>query len=155
MNNYNYIPDPDMQLSENFTLGEFLSSQTAVKNGIVNLPTREHVSNMQHLCQEILQPLRDHFCQPIRITSGYRCPALNQLVHGVGNSMHQYGCAADLHLPHEKTGKAWYFWIHNHLDFDQLLFETNRYGAVWLHVSCKPDFKDNRHMAIPNYHCMY
>ncbi|MBQ9203049.1 MAG: peptidase M15 [Prevotella sp.] len=154
MNN-KYIIDTDLRLSENFTLGEFLSSQTAVRHGIANLPQPCHVSNLRNLCREVLQPLRDHIGQPIRISSGYRCPELNALVHGVGDSQHLHGCAADLHLPSEQTGKAWYFWICNHLDFDQLLFETNRYRAVWLHVSCRPDFKQNRHMAIPNYHCMY
>jgi len=155
MNEYNNIPDPDMKLSENFTLGEFLSSKTAVQYGIANIPTKEHIRNMRNLCKEVLQPLRDHFCRPIRITSGYRCPELNEKVHGVGNSQHLYGCAADLHIDSIKEGKAMYFYICNHLDFDQLLFETNRFGVVWIHVSCKPDFKENRHQAIPNYHSMY
>jgi hypothetical protein len=31
----------------------------------------------------------------------------------------------------------------SHQEFDELLIERNRYGAVWLHFAVRP--KDNRH----------
>jgi len=142
----------NMMLSENFRLGEFVNSRTAERLGIDNTPPSwEVVFHLRQLCREVLQPLRDHYGRPIIITSGYRCPALNEAVHGVGESMHLYGCAADLHLPDIDTGRQWYFWMVNHLDFDQLFLEHNHRGARWLHVSHKPDSKQNRHMAIFNY----
>ena len=40
--------------------------------------------------------LREHWGLPIRITSGYRCPELNEEVGGVEDSYHMDGCAADI-----------------------------------------------------------
>ena len=37
------------------------------------------------------------------------------------------------------------------VDFDQLLFEFNRKGAMWLHCSVCLDPKENRYQAIMNY----
>ncbi len=142
-----YTYNPDKLLSENFRLGEFIESETAQRLGIDNTPTVEVVFRLRNLCREVLQPLRDHVGHAIRINSGYRCEALNEAVHGVGNSQHLHGCAADIHVPDIDTARSWYYWIVNHLDFDQCILEHNRRGAFWLHVSCQLDFKDNRHQA--------
>lgn len=141
----------DMMLSDDFRLGEFIESETAQLYHIDNSPTWEVVLHLHHLCREVLQPLRRHYGRPIRIASGYRCEALNELVHGVGNSLHLCGCAADLHLPDIDTGRAWYHWIVDNLDFDQVLLEYSRCGAIRLHVSYKADSMQNRHQAFFNY----
>lgn len=145
--NYN----PEMKLSENFQLKEFVASQTAERLKIDNRPGWEAVINLRNLCQEVLQPLRNYAAEPIHINSGYRCEALNEAVHGVGNSQHLYGEAADIHLPSLATGRRWYEWLVNHTDFDQLLFEYRRGGSRWLHLSCRRNKHENRHMAFPNY----
>ena len=79
--------DLQMALSENFTLMEFVRSQTAERYGVRNMPSWNHVLALRNLCQQVLQPLRNHF-GPIRINSGFRCERLNELVHGVGNPHH-------------------------------------------------------------------
>ena len=117
-----------MMLSDHFRLGEFIESETARRYHIDNTPSWETVLHLRHLCREVLQPLRRHHGGPIRIVSGYRCEELNERVHGVGNSQHLYGCAADLHLPDLATGREWYYWIVSNLDFDQLLLR-NREGT--------------------------
>lgn len=43
-----------------------------------------------------LQAIRDDFEAPIKITSGYRCPAHNKAVGGVSNSAHCRGIACDI-----------------------------------------------------------
>ena len=149
MNKPNY--NPEMQLSENFRLKEFIESQTADQRGIDNRPDWEAVINLRNLCREVLQPLRDYEGKPIHVNSGYRCPELNEAVHGVGDSQHLYGEAADIHRPDKETGRRWYKFIVDNLDFDQVLFEYRRTGVRWLHVSCRRDRKCNRHMAIPNF----
>ena len=83
--------NPEMQLSENFRLKEFIESQTADQRGIDNRPDWEAVINLRNLCREVLQPLRDYEGKPIHVNSGYRCPELNEAVHGVGDSQHLYG----------------------------------------------------------------
>ena len=72
-------------------------------------------------------------------------------MHGVGDSQHLYGEAADLHVPNIDTGRRWYKFIVEHTDFDQVLFEYRRTGVRWLHISCRRDRKRNRHQAIPNF----
>lgn len=45
---------------------------------------------------EYLQKIREHFGQPITITSGYRCPTHNGNVRGATGSRHTKGDAADI-----------------------------------------------------------
>ena len=142
----------DIQLSEHFKLSEFTKSITAERLGIDNKPGYEEVLAMRHLCREVLEPLRQHYGKPIRITSGYRCEELNRAVGGVGRSQHMLGEAADLSVPNEQVAREWFQWIAHHTDFDQMLFEhSSRMRNRWLHLSCRWDRRRNRHMAIFNY----
>ena len=140
--------NPDMQLTEDFLLGEFIEHETANRLGIDNTPEMwEVVVHLRQLCREVLQPLRDHAGHEIHILSGYHTEQLNEALHTVGNSMHLYGCAADVQVPDIDTARSWYYWIVNHLDFDQCFLEHNRRGDFWLHVSYRPDYHDNRHQS--------
>ena len=131
-----------MKLSKNFTLEEFIHSNTAERMGIDNVPKDEKVvENLRSLCLEVLQPLRDYFGAPVHINSGYRCPELNMAVGGVKNSQHCRGEAADIRIA---SGREWAAWIEDNCRFDQMLLERNKNGAVWLHVSCKRDASKNR-----------
>ena len=136
------------KISNHFTLEELTHSSTALKHGICNEPPIEAISNLQNLCQEVLEPLRQHFDTPIHISSGYRCPQLNKLVQGAAHSQHLTGEAADIRLPSVATGKEWYQWMAHNLDYDQLILERNRQGYWWIHVSCRKDPHYNRHSAF-------
>ena len=134
-----------MILSKNFTLQEFIRSNTAERMGIDNVPKDEKViENLRNLCLEVLQPLRDYVGAPVHINSGYRCKALNEAVGGVKNSQHCLGEACDIRLASSKQGREWATWIEDNCRFDQMLLEKNKNGAVWLHVSCKMDTEANR-----------
>ena len=50
-----------MKLSNNFSLEEFTRSATADRKGIDNSPPDLAVINLKVLCEEVLQPARDHF----------------------------------------------------------------------------------------------
>ena len=146
------IFNPEIRLTPHFQLGEFTKSITAERLGISNEPGYEQVLALRHLCREVLEPLRQHYGKPIRVTSGFRCQQLNQAVGGVGNSQHQYGEAADLSIPSEAVARDWFQWLVKYTDFDQLLFEhSRRLGNCWLHISCRWDSSKNRHQAIFNY----
>jgi hypothetical protein len=91
----------DDQLSPNFHTREFLSSDTADRRGIDNYwrdPLhRQYAARLAH---EYLEPLRAHLGgTPIRITSGYRVPELNEAVGGAPSSAHIFGMAVDLVVP--------------------------------------------------------
>lgn len=88
----------EQKLTKNFTLSEFVRSQTAVNNNIDNaaLLEDEHVENLQKVA-DVLQSVRDCLNFPIYISSGFRCFRLNQLVGGVYASKHLKGLAADIY----------------------------------------------------------
>ena len=127
----------DIRLTEHFSLSEFTRSATADRHGIDNTPDTWQVTNL----------LRRRF-GPIHISSGFRTEQLNALVGGVGNSQHMLGEAADIRIPDEKTGHDYYQFIRTRCNYDQLLLEHNRWGATWLHVSCRNEIARNRHMAF-------
>jgi len=124
------------QLSKNFSLDEFLVSQKAKENNIDNTPSGEVIENLRKLVLNILQPLRDKFGQ-VGITSGYRSPALNAAVGGAKDSQHQYGMAADIHVPGMGNDKLAEY-IRDNFDFDQVILEFHTAGnpsSGWVHVS--------------------
>lgn len=84
------------KLSPNFTLEELVFSITANNQGIDNTPNKEAKAALKKLAVEILQPIRDAWGQPVKVSSGYRCPRLNAIVGGVKNSQHTLGQAADI-----------------------------------------------------------
>ena len=86
----------ESRISKNFTWSEFTKSDTAKAHHINNAITDWDVrDNIKALVENVLQPLRDAWCQPIFINSGYRCKELNELVGGVETSQHCKGQAAD------------------------------------------------------------
>ena len=139
------------QLTEHFSYNEMTRSAWAERNNVDNTPDALQLLALENLCRKLLEPLRQEF-GPIRINSGFRCPLVNEGVHGVGNSKHLSGEAADIYLPEEETGRAYVRFIKQHVDFDQLLFEYNRHGGMWIHCSVCLDERENRHQCFPNYH---
>lgn len=84
-------------ITENFTWEELQRSPTADKLGIDNsIPDESIASQIRSLTVAIIQPLRNAHGQPLRINSGYRCPALNKAVGGTATSQHTKGQAADI-----------------------------------------------------------
>ena len=150
-----------MQLTEHFTLEEFTTSSTAKARGIDNsVSSQRVVDNLRNLCEQVLEPLRSYANQPITISSGYRCKALNKVVGGARNSQHMTGEAADIHIPlydfKDSTGsrltdiqlaRDWMQWLTDNTDFDQLILETVNRRIFWIHVSCKRDRSLNRHQV--------
>ena len=151
-----------MQLTEHFTLEEFTTSSTTKARGIDNsVSSQRVVDNLRNLCEQVLEPLRSYANQPITISSGYRCKALNKVVGGARNSQHMTGEAADIHIPlydfKDSTGsrltdiqqaRDWMQWLTDNTDFDQLILETVNRKIFWIHVSCKRDRSLNRHQVI-------
>jgi len=137
-----------MKLSKNFALSEITHSNTAKRLGIDNEPTEKHLQNMQHLVDNLLQPLRDAI-GPIRISSGYRNPSLNRAIGGSVSSQHCKGEALDIQF--WQMGKMMneliYEWIlDSGLEFDQMI---NEFDFAWIHISLKS--KDNRKQVLEAY----
>ena len=131
-------------LSEHFVLGEFTRSKYPE---VYNIPSHEAIANLKRLCVW-LEVLRNKVGHPIVINSGYRSPQLNRKVGGAANSNHLTGCAADIRTSGYEQAICYAAILINYAkesqqDYDELLIEKNRYGAVWLHFAVRP--KDNRH----------
>lgn len=131
-------------LSEHFQLGEFTESKHPE---VYNVPSHTAIANLKRLC-EWLEVLRERAGCPIIINSGYRSPQLNRKVEGEPTSNHLTGCAADIRTNGMEQAIVYgailiTYAKESHQEFDELLIERNRYGAVWLHFAVRP--KDNRH----------
>jgi hypothetical protein len=139
-------------ITMHFTIDELYASATAKARGIQNKPGVPEIINLVYLAAYVLEPLREAMGEPIKIGSGYRCPALNRAVGGVANSQHMKGQAADLCIDGDlKKGKRWFEWIKTHCQFDQLIWEHNAKGSYWVHVSyVHPTFGRNRRQVIDN-----
>ena len=120
-----------MKLTEHFELEEFVASQTATRKGIDNTPPAEAVDYLKSLCEAVLEPLRQQL-GPVRISSGYRCPALNFAIGGSANSQHVKGQAADILVPGRPLNEV-FNWIYSNSPYDQLIREFPPAG--WVHVS--------------------
>ena len=126
-----------MKLSEHFTLQEFVKSQTAERMGIDNTPDSFAVAYMEKLCQEILEPVREHYGIPFSPSSGYRSPALCEAIGSSPKSQHAKGEAVDFEVPGVDNYEL-ASWIEENLDFDQLILECYTPGqpnSGWVHCS--------------------
>jgi hypothetical protein len=135
-----------MNLTENVSLKELTKSESATRFGISNEPTEEALSNLQKLATHILQPVRDHFGKPLIITSGYRSPELCVKIGSTTTSQHTKGQAADFEIG-GIANKDLSDWIHQNLDYDQLILEfwkPEDANSGWVHCSFKGEGQNRK-----------
>lgn len=132
-----------MRLTQNFTLQEFLKSDTAAALRIKNDPSPEHLNNLFQLAYA-LECLRAgaYANRAMIITSAYRNPEVNAAVGGTSTSAHPMGYAADYYvvgLPIlQAAQQAVDFVNRTRLPYDQLIYEPTR-GIV--HLSVDPKYR--------------
>lgn len=90
---------PAGHLTKNFTQWELTRTST----GLRNVPNATQLSNLKWMAENILQPLRDHYGVPIKVTSGFRSSAVNKVIGGSPRSDHLTGLGVDI----EVTGKTY------------------------------------------------
>lgn len=135
-----------MNLSKNFTLSELTKSETALRKNIDNTPSRGCINNLHELVTHILQPIRDHYGKPVKISSGYRSESLNKAIGGSKTSDHTKGFAADIEVS-DVSNYDLAKWIENNLKFTQLILEFYTLGVPdsgWVHVSYDPNSLKNQ-----------
>jgi hypothetical protein len=89
--------------------------------------------------------------EPIIINSGYRSPELNKKVGGAPTSNHLTGCAVDIRVTGIEQAMRYAVILMDYADetkqdYDEILIEKNRYGAIWLHFAVRP--MDNRRKTM-------
>lgn len=147
---------------KHFTMDECTHSNTASAKSIDNTPDAEHKAHIIESIETLIDPLRDAWEQhciekelgtpDIRISSGYRGPALNKAVGGSATSAHCHGYAFDLvpvygkmDAPAMKNHKMMEFkrfcrwFLSTGHPFDQLISEGEDKQGVpaWMHVGYK------------------
>ena len=128
-----------MNLSRNFSLQELIKSDTAIRKGINNNPNAEQIEKLKALCENILQPVRDHFGR-VKITSGYRSPELCAAIGSSARSQHAKAEAADFECVGVDNAEL-FDWIKSNLSPDQLILEFYTPGepnSGWIHASYIP-----------------
>lgn len=121
-----------MQLTEHFTLSDFTYSSKAQEHEIDNTPSSDIIEQLKSTAAG-LERLRHALLNPILISSGYRCPALNAIVGGQPTSQHMKGEAADFICPKFGTPREIAFYLSDKLGMlgvDQLIME-----GTWIHAS--------------------
>jgi zinc D-Ala-D-Ala carboxypeptidase len=131
-------------------LKELLFSETATRLGIDNTPTDQILINLQTLIYEVINPIVNHFGD-IKITSGYRSPALCKAIGSSERSQHTIGMAVDcevLGVPNKELAD----WVVNNLSYDQVILEfwkPEEINSGWVHISYNK--AGNRKMYLRAY----
>lgn len=120
-----------------FTLDELTRSATATRLGIDNTPPPEALGRLRVLTDRLLDPIRQAWGAPIRVNSGYRCPALNRAVGGSSASAHLRGEAADITTGTRAGNRRLFEMIRDgSFDFDRMIWEQgSSEGPDWIHIS--------------------
>ena len=123
-----------------FTIQELTASATALREGIDNRPSKCAYHLLHVLVDQLLDPIREAWGEPIVVSSGYRCKQLNALVGGVKNSHHILGCAADIIAGNRADHRKLFKMIQKmqqegRIKFTQLIWEGN---GRWIHISYVP-----------------
>ena len=129
-----------MNLTRNFSLLELTKSDTAIRKGIDNQPNADQVDKLKLLCENILQPVRDHFGR-VKVTSGFRSVELCTAIGSSANSQQAKAEAADFECIGVDNAEL-FDWIKLNLEPDQLILEFYTPGepnSGWIHCSWVAD----------------
>lgn len=117
----------------NFTYKEIIHSDTAKAKGINNEVPKELLDNLMLLSYGI-QLIRNVLGIPMKISSGYRCEALNRAVGGANGSYHTKCLAIDFNPIGMNIKEAYNKIANSNIPFDKLILEKNSKGVQWIHV---------------------
>ena len=129
-----------MNLSRTFSLQELIKSDTAIRRGINNYPSADQIEKLKLLCENILQPVHDHFGR-VKVTSCFRSVDLCLAIGSSANSQHAKAEAADFEVIGTSNAEL-ADWIYKNLQPDQLILEFFTPGepnSGWVHCSWVPE----------------
>jgi uncharacterized protein YcbK (DUF882 family) len=126
-----------VKLSPNFTLAELTQSDTAVRLGIDNTPSKDVEANLVRLAR-MLEEVRRVLGRPIMVNSAYRSLAVNKAIGSKPTSQHCIGCAADIRVSGLTPNDIIKEIIKANIEYDQLIREFDS----WVHISIPNTFAD-------------
>lgn len=123
-----------MLLTPHFSLEELTTTSLADYKSKNFVEAQKNMGRMYQLAG-FAERIREIVGYPLIVTSGYRCKELNIAVGGSLASQHLYGEAIDI-VCKKLTVKGLFNRIKkSDLKYDQMIIETNKTGAEWLHLS--------------------
>jgi len=129
-----------------FSWAELTASTTARRLGIDNTPTPQAQAAMQALVADVLDPLRRMLGRPIRVSSGYRAPAVNRAIDGAEHSQHMRGEAVDIKVDGVSAKELATFILRSGLPVDQVIWYAPERGGH-VHLSYTRE-RTNRRQAM-------
>lgn len=132
-------------LTLNFSLAEFTRSQTATRQEIDNSLPETLLMDAVWFAETILEAIRELVGVPVRISSGYRCPELNQRIGGSGKSYHMKAMASDILVDRLSPLELAQEIRDSDLSFDKLILEYN----AWVHIQGRRE--DSRGKILTAY----
>ena len=129
------------QITEHFSFEEMTHTDYEDLQLLNRLEARKDhrvMENLILLCEDLLEPIREHFKLPVQVNSGYRCFTVNEAAGGSKNSQHMNGAAADICIPGVDIAKVWE-WI------------VNRSGLRWHQAIYYPKHSFI-HVSLPTGH---
>ena len=136
-----------------FTIAEMEKSKIAEAKGIENKTPEALQINFTTLINDVLNPIRYQYGNPITVNSGYRSKELNEAIGGVATSHHtgiNGSAAADITVGSRYNNKILFQLIYKmvkskEISVDQLINENN---YMWIHISTKLNKKENRNQIF-------
>lgn len=129
-----------IQLSNNFTLDELITTSHKDLLQQQAVEVRPYVTNLYILANYILQPIRNYYKVPITINSGFRGGTLNKRVGGTLTSDHtciKGAAAADFTVKGKTVDEVFDDIISGRIgiSYRQVINEENTSGARWIHIA--------------------
>lgn len=126
------------KISKYVDYSEVTKSNQATALKLANIPNATQLHNLQLVCTNVFDKIREHFGKPIGISSGFRSVELNAKIGGSKTSQHCEGKALDIDgdIFGGITNKEIFVYIKENCIFDQLIWEFGSENCPdWVHVS--------------------
>ena len=120
-----------LQLSPHFTLGEMARTDNRNLLSENQAQSLAYFDNLQKLCAEILEPVRELLGMPVQVTSGFRCIRLNALIGGSPTSQHCHGEAADTVYGEYNLREIFNEIAWSSIPYSQIIYEFES----WVHIA--------------------
>ena len=139
-------------ISKHISDKEGVYSNTAIRRGISNKPTKPQRECMEIVAEEIFEPLREWVGNKIKVNSFFRSRELNKAIGGSYTSQHCKGQAIDIDDTFGyQTNAEMFEWIKENLEFDQMIWEFgDDENPNWVHISYVNEI-DNRNRCLQAY----